>query len=130
MLLEPAWTRMWRRQFGSRAVAEDGYATVWAVGWMVVVALVTWAALLVAAGVGRQHHLDGAADLAAISAAQAVQRGEDACREAARVAAANHVQVARCEVVDADVVVQVVDELDLPLDLTLRIVGRARAGPG
>jgi hypothetical protein len=68
-----------RARAGS-AARDDGYATVWAVGWMLVLGLVAWAALLVSIAVARQHHLDGAADLAALSGAQALQRGQDGLR--------------------------------------------------
>ena len=111
------------------AARDDGYATVWAVGWMLVLGLVAWAALLVAMAVARQHQLDGAADLAALSGAQALQRGQDGCAEASRVAAANNAGVTACDVVGEDVLLRVADRLELPFGLDLRIQIRARAGP-
>lgn len=55
------------------------------------------------------HALEGAADLAAIAAAQS--QG-DACAEAGRVAQANHARLVDCGTQDSDFVVRV--ESDLP----------------
>jgi len=108
---------------------QHGYATVWAVGWIAVLATVAWAAVLLAVAVAHQHRLDGSADLVALSAAQSLQRGGDACATAAEVAAASHVRLATCTRDEWDVTVHVTERLDLPLGLTVTIDGSARAGP-
>ena len=108
---------------------DDGQATVWAIGWIAVLVSLTWITLLLAAAVARQHHLDGAADLAAVSAAGDQQRGFDACRTASRLARANHVTLSDCTVDGLDVIVAVVDHLALPVGITVDLTSRARAGP-
>jgi secretion/DNA translocation related TadE-like protein len=108
---------------------DDGQATVWAIGLIAVLVSLTWTTLLLAAGVARQHHLDGAADLAALSAAEARQRGLDACRTASRLAEANRVTLSDCTVDGFDVVVSVVDHLALPVGIEVHLTSRARAGP-
>jgi secretion/DNA translocation related TadE-like protein len=118
-----------RRQQRRREV-DHGYATVWAVGWMLVLGVVAWAAVLVTVAVARQHRVDGAADVAALAGAQALQHGEDGCGEAGRVAEANGVSLSDCRIDDEDVLVQVWDSVELAGPaLHVRIQGRARAGP-
>lgn len=112
-----------------RRAGEAGFATVWAVGWIAVLLSLTWTILLLAVAVARQHHLDGAADLVALSAARTVQDGGDGCVEADRMARINHVTLAQCVREGEDVVVQVVDSVTLPVGWTVRLEGRARAGP-
>ncbi len=111
-------------------VREAGYATVWSVLWMCCLLAVTGLVLLVADVVARQHHLDGSADLVALSAAAALDGGSDACRTAGHVSAANHVVLGQCRLDQRDVTVLVTERLDLALGLHLDLVGRARAGPG
>lgn len=113
----------------SDGTRDHGYATVWAVGWMTCALTVGWWVLLVAVAVARQHHVDGSADLVSLSAADALQRGDDPCATAARLAEANQVRLADCVIDGDDVVVTVHDPLDLPLDLHVDLVGRSRAGP-
>ena len=108
---------------------EAGYATVWSVIWMGGLLAATGLVLFVVGGVARQHHLDGSADLVAVSAATALNEGSDACLTASRIAAANHVLLGSCRVDQRDVIVLVTDRLDLPLELHLELAGRARAGP-
>lgn len=108
---------------------DTGYATVWAVGWMSVCLTLAWTVLLLVVDVARQHHLDGAVDLAALSAAAAAQDGDDPCRTAARLAAENAVDLAGCSTHGGDVVVSVTDRLGLPVGITLILTSRARAGP-
>lgn len=109
---------------------DTGIATMWAVCWMAVCLTVAWVALVVAAAVAQQHQVDGAADLASVSAAARLQRGGDACSAAARVAAANGVVLSRCLVDGEDVVVAVRELLRLPLGIRRWVEGEARAGPG
>ena len=110
-------------------LGQHGYATVWAVGWIAVLASVAWAGLVLAVAVAHQHRLDGSADLVALSAAQAVQRGDDACAVAAQVAGADHVRLADCSLDGWDVTVHVTERLVLPLGPAVSIGGSARAGP-
>jgi secretion/DNA translocation related TadE-like protein len=109
---------------------ERGIATVLALGWIAVILTVGWIAAIGAAVAAAQHRIDGAADLAALSAAQAVQSGhQDGCAVAAHVASSNGVTVRDCRRDGVDVVVTVADELDLPWSLDGAITATARAGP-
>jgi secretion/DNA translocation related TadE-like protein len=108
---------------------DRGVASVLAVAWIVVVMTAGWIAMLAVAITAAQHHLDGAADIAAIAAAQAAQSGEDACTTAARVARGNDVSLGDCRHEGLDVVVTVVDAIDLPLHVDGTIKSTARAGP-
>jgi secretion/DNA translocation related TadE-like protein len=112
-----------------RSREQRGYATVWAVGWIAVLGAVAWAGVLLALAVAHQHRLDGSADLVALSAAQALQRGGDACATAKEVASASHVRLATCTRDEWDVTVHVTERLELPLGLAVMIDGSARAGP-
>lgn len=108
----------------------SGFATVWAVGWIVVMLGLGWLGSLVAATAARQHAVDSAADLTALSAAAALQRHRDACATAAAVAEANGVAVTTCRVEGADVIVAVAVPTRLPLGLSTQLRAEARAGPG
>jgi secretion/DNA translocation related TadE-like protein len=120
---------VWSRQPRQPPAAERGVATMLAVGWIVVLLTAGWIAMLAAAIATAQHHLDGAADLAALSAAQSAQSGDDACEAAARVARGNDVTVQACRHEGLDIVVTVVDHIDLPLNVDGAITATARAGP-
>lgn len=115
------------RRSGARA--QHGFATVAAALWMMLLLTIAWIGLVVAAATARQHDLDGAADLVALSAAAGRQNGDDACRRASALARANGVLLARCEVLGDDVRVTVRAELELPIGSTWTIVAQARAGP-
>ena len=108
---------------------EAGYATVWGTAWIVCCLCVGWVVLVVAMTVARQHRVDGAADLVALSAATSRSRGEDACATAAYVATANRVRLSGCTVEGDDVVVEVRAAVDLPWRLDGDLLARARAGP-
>jgi secretion/DNA translocation related TadE-like protein len=110
-------------------VLDSGFATVWALAWIIVSLTVGWAALLCAAAVAAQHHLDGSTELASLSAAASLQHGGDPCRAAALVAADNAVVIAGCRIDGADVVVSAVTTLSLPLGMHPRLTSTARAGP-
>lgn len=107
----------------------QGVATVWAITWMAVLVVLASIGGLLGVAASRQHHVDAAADLVAISAAARLQRGGDACSMAMDVAIANRVVLARCRVAGRDVVVEVRERLTLPFDLHPWISGQARAGP-
>ena len=108
---------------------ESGVATIWAVWSIVAVLGIGAAAGVVAAATARQHRLDAAADLSAVSAAGDLARGESACATAARVASANGAVLSTCTVDGTDVVVAVTDRIQLPLGIVETLVSRARAGP-
>lgn len=106
-----------------------GVATVWAVGWMLVLVLIGGLGLVLSFAAARQHQVDAAADLVALSAAASLQRGVDPCSSAARVASANHVVLHGCRVTQGDVVIAVRAQVALPFGLHPWISARARAGP-
>ena len=109
---------------------ERGVAAVLALGWAAALSTLGWIALLGAAVAAAQHRLEGAADLVALSAAQALQSGQqDGCAVAAQVASSNGVIVRDCRRDGVDVVVTVADYLDLPWTLDRAITATARAGP-
>jgi secretion/DNA translocation related TadE-like protein len=118
-----------RIRFAVDIAGEPGVATVLAVGWIVVLMTLGWIAVLAAVIAAAQHHLDGAADLAAVSAAQSLQSGQDPCAAATRVARSNGVSLRECRRDGLDVVVTVVDTIALPLDVDGGITATARAGP-
>ncbi|MBA2561012.1 MAG: flp pilus-assembly TadE/G-like family protein [Propionibacteriales bacterium] len=108
---------------------DDGLATVWGVAWVAVCLTVGWLAVTATAIMSAQHHLDGAADLAAVSAAARLQSGGDACGVAERIAQANHAELAGCQVDGSDVVVSVAGSIVLPFGLDGGMTSMARAGP-
>jgi len=85
--------------------------------------------LVLAFAAARQHQVDAAADLVAVSAATSLQQGGEACSVAARVASANGVGVGMCRIVGGDVIVEVRTRVRLPFGLRPWISARARAGP-
>jgi secretion/DNA translocation related TadE-like protein len=112
---------------------ERGSASVLVAGLMGVMVVLTGVALLVAGYELAQHRARGAADLAAVSGAAAHAGGHDACAQAARTAADNHVTVLRCGVVgDAvEYVVSVRVALSVRTrvrGLPTRVVAEAHAG--
>lgn len=106
-----------------------GIATVWAIAWILVLALIAGVGGVLGIAASRQHHVDSAADLAALSAAQILQRGGDACSTAREVAVANQVVLTSCRTERDDVVVVVRERLELPFGWHPWISGHARAGP-
>ncbi len=121
--MAPASRRTGRRH------GELGVATVWAVYWMFVLASVGMVALLAAMITATQHHLAGAADLAALSAAARLQHGGEACRSAADIARRNGVELTRCLLSGNDVEVTVTDTMALPFGLDGTMTQKSRAGP-
>ena len=108
---------------------DRGAASLFAVSCLALL-LVLGAALGVVAAIVRAHRMAAAAaDLAALAAATALQRGGDPCTAAGEIAEANGASVATCRVVGSDVVVGVTvsgpDWLGPDVDLP----GTARAGP-
>jgi secretion/DNA translocation related TadE-like protein len=112
-----------------RRRTDAGIATVWAVAWIFVCLMIGWLGQLVATVVSAQHHLDGAADLSALSGAAQLQRGQDGCAAATGIARANQATTSRCRVDGDDVVVTVGSVVSLPFGLQGRLTSTARAGP-
>lgn len=125
----PAPRESSRRGAELLAPEQAGMATVWAVCWMAVCLTVGWVGIGLAAAEAHQHHVDGAADLTAVSAAARLQRGGDACAAAVTVAEVNDVLLADCRLEAEDVVVTVREEVDLPFGIRRWVWGEARAGP-
>jgi secretion/DNA translocation related TadE-like protein len=96
---------------------------------MLVVLMVGLVSAMGAAVAASQHHVDGAADLVALSSARRLSDGEDPCATAAAVAAANDVELDDCQVDGLNVVVEVSDRMALPFDLDATLTGQARVGP-
>ncbi|NEK60539.1 flp pilus-assembly TadE/G-like family protein [Geodermatophilus sabuli] len=115
----------------NRSDRERGSATVWVVALSGVLAAIGVAAVLVGSAVVARHRATGAADLAALAAAeQAVRGASGPCAVAAEVARANGARLTGCAVDAAavvDVAVQVAVRLG-PLGVR-HAPARARAGP-
>ncbi|MEV5611469.1 Rv3654c family TadE-like protein [Streptomyces sp. NPDC052225] len=91
-----AWTA-WRAAL--RARADRGSATVWAVVALAAVGVVFGGVLAFGQAVQARHRAGGAADLAALAAADHWMEGRaDACALARRVARAQGARVVRCSV--------------------------------
>lgn len=118
------------RHARDRRRGQAGLATVWALAWIAVAATFAWGVLLLAAAVSAQHHVEGAADLVAVSAATDLAAGGDACAAAARVAGRNDVALIRCDVTLGRVAIEVGDDFAFPLGIGLTLRGVALAGPG
>jgi len=108
---------------------EEGAATVVVCALLGVLLLVAGACGVVAATFADHRRAQAAADLAALSGAVVHQRGEDACGEAASVAAANGATVVACRVELHDVVVSTAVAGPRWLGFAGDPVGHARAGP-
>jgi len=110
---------------------DRGAATVFAVALIVVlIGVLTGAAAVGAAVIGR-HRAQSAADLAALAAAGAVAAGPgQSCSRAATVAEAMDSRVGHCAVERLDVVVDVAVPVRFGRWHLGDAHGRARAGPG
>nr|WP_267882647.1 Rv3654c family TadE-like protein [Streptomyces sp. NRRL S-325] len=88
------------RRRGSGEGAEDrGLATVWVAVTTATLCAVFATVLALGQAVAARHRAGGAADLAALAAADQALRGvEAACGEATRVAAAQGAEIVRCGV--------------------------------
>lgn len=109
---------------------DRGSGTVWAVMVIAVLASLALAAAAIGGAIVTRHRAAGAADLAALAAADAVARADaDPCRWAALVAERHGAVLTACSI-DA-LVVDVVVGLAAGglLDLGLTASVRARAGP-
>jgi len=94
------WRAHWGRWRTRRTPSSDrGSATVWTVGAIAVLCVVFGAVLAMGQAVVVRHRAAGAADLAALAAADHWTDGATAaCAEADRVARAQHARLVRCAV--------------------------------
>ena len=104
------------------------------VGVMGALSLFGLGVMCVATYLAAVHHVRGAADLAALSGAVAVQAGEDGCAASRRVARANETSLLTCDLigdgVDFVISVKVVGTVRLNvLGLPTKVIGFAHAGP-
>lgn len=108
-----------------RGSEDRGSATVWAVMAMAALGLVFGCVLTMGQAVVVRHRAGGAADLAALAAADHWMAGrEEACARAARVAAAQDARLVRCAVYG-----EVSDVTAAAGAAPLTTEVRARAGP-
>ena len=128
---EWGWLRGRRRGVGGSGGGERGVATIWAVGLMAVVFVVT--AAIVLAGTARvaRHRVRSAADLSALAAARlALADPKRGCAEAFSLAVGNGAKLVRCSIDGYGIAdVQVVLRLSLPVLGDRKITAAARAGP-
>jgi secretion/DNA translocation related TadE-like protein len=108
---------------------ERGTASLFVVGLTGVLLLIGMAAAFVVATAAAHRRAQGAADLAALAAATALQQGADPCGVAVSFAGANGASLTSCRVLGEDVSVQVAVEGPQFLGHGWEPVGRARAGP-
>ncbi|MFE1345503.1 Rv3654c family TadE-like protein [Streptomyces sp. NPDC058757] len=109
-----------------RGRGDRGAASVWTAFAACALCVVFGAVLALGQAVAARHRAGGAADLAALAAADRALWGEaEACAAAGRVAAAQGAELVRCRVagVEAEVTARVVRGAWSP-------TVRARAGPG
>lgn len=104
------------------------------VGVMIVVMALALAGCCVAAYLAAAHRVRSAADLAALSGATALTRGDDGCAAARRSARSNGAEVTLCEQAgdDLDFVLTVRAERSVPIlvpGLPGRVWAVAYAGP-
>lgn len=108
-----------------RARSDRGSATVWAVGAIAVLCAVFGAVLAFGQAVVIRHQVEGAADLAALAAADHWTKGaEGACTTAERVAEAQGSRLVRCELQG-----EISDVTAASAMGPLTAESRARAGP-
>lgn len=113
-----------------RTRGEQGSATVLVVACLSFL-LLTGAALGVVAAMVRAHRMaQSAADLAALAAASALQRGDAACATAARVASANAASLGDCRAAGREVRLTVTVPGPVWLGRASDLTAEARAGLG
>jgi secretion/DNA translocation related TadE-like protein len=114
----------------ARPPRDTGAATLWAVGGIAVLCLLTAAVVTYGAVVVTRHRATAAADLAALAGAGYAPYGEPAACDRARwVAAGMRVRVTGCRLAGWDVLVEV--SAALPGELTRfgTVREHSRAGP-
>ena len=116
------------------SVDQLGGGSILMIGVMGALSLFGLGVMCMATYLAAVHHVRGAADLAALSGAVAVQAGEDGCAASKRVALANETSLLTCarvgDAVDFVISVKVVGSVRLHVPgLPAKIVGFAHAGP-
>ncbi|KQB87235.1 Rv3654c family TadE-like protein [Corynebacterium lowii] len=102
------------------ARSEEGYSTLIAASLCAVLVGIAGMIVVITGGVVAQHHAQVAADMAALSAAQAYFAGEEPCRVAEENARDNNAALVHCQMEDSDAVVTT---------RVKRREARSRAGP-
>lgn len=108
---------------------ESGVASVWALVLIGVLILVADGVCSVVGVVGAHHRAEGAADLAALAGAAAIQQGADGCAAAARVAGRNGAELMSCDTAGAVLQVRVEVRTRAVLGRVWALSGTAKAGP-
>jgi len=109
---------------------ERGAVSLFATACLGMLVLLGAALGVVGAMIADHRRAQGAADLAALAGATALQRGGGGCAEAERVAVANAATLTTCRVEGRDVVVTVRTVGPHWLGQSADLEGQARAGPG
>ncbi|MDP3968633.1 MAG: flp pilus-assembly TadE/G-like family protein [Nocardioides sp.] len=117
------------RRAAGRRTDEHGAAAAYAVGLVAVLVVASVLLTLVATVFVGRREAEKAADLAALSGAQAHQAGRDPCARAELLTRRNGAHLTSCTVDGADVLVEV-EVRGSRLLSGLTVPGRARAGPG
>ncbi len=113
-----------------RRPADDGVATVAAVGALAGLIVVTAVAVSLGGAVSTRHRLEAAADLAALAgAAHAVHGTAGACGAARRVTEGMSARLTACRLEEWDVAVEVSAGTSLPFVAPVTAHAYARAGP-
>jgi secretion/DNA translocation related TadE-like protein len=113
-----------------REPADEGFATVWVVMAMALVAVATVAAIGYGAATFERHRASAAADATALTAAlSAIQGPAVACRQGQSLARLNGAIVTRCELQGSVADVEVSVRLPGVLARFGSATGEARAGP-
>ena len=117
-----------------QSMNQLGSGSILMVGVMGALSLFGLGVMCMATYLAAVHHVRGAADLAALSGAVAVQAGEDGCAAATRVAQANETSLLTCDrvgdAVDFVISVRVAGRVGLNIPgLPTKIIGFAHAGP-
>jgi secretion/DNA translocation related TadE-like protein len=113
-----------------RKRADDGFATVWVVTAMALVAVATVAAIGYGAATFERHRASAAADAAALATAlEAVQGPVVACHQGDSLARLDGATVTRCALQGSVADVEVSIRLPGVLARFGSATGRARAGP-
>ena len=127
----PGWIGR-RRQIWQPA--DRGSATIWLLGFLSLVLLISGVAVIQTLAVLARHRADTAADLAALAAAQRIGLDPDPCAAARRVAAENSATLTACSAQldpagrTGTVTVRLSRAAVLPLVGQRRVTARARAG--
>ena len=122
-------TRRPRRRTG--AGDDAGFASLLAMGMVALLLLAAAVVTVAGSALEARHRAAATADLAALAAAQAVQRYEDGCQAAGLIAAGNGGVLVECRLDGGEVVVAVQIQTSSVLGLRVvpEVVQSARAGP-